>query len=181
MQLVYGTRGTPEENAWALAKARFDAETFWYRGNGAVDVLPDSRFDPSRERERGVILYGNADTNGVWSALLGGSPVTLRRGRARVGSRELAGANLACLLVRPRPGSRRASVAVVGGTGPAGMRLTDRLPYFTSGVAYPDMVILGPEALTQGAEGVRVAGYFGNEWKVETGEWVWAGEAGERP
>jgi hypothetical protein len=33
---VYGTAGTPEENAWMLARARFDAETFWYRGNGSI-------------------------------------------------------------------------------------------------------------------------------------------------
>src|SRR5262249_32906041 len=49
MQFVYGTRGTPEENAWAAARARFDAETFWYRGNGSVDVLPDTAFDPAAE------------------------------------------------------------------------------------------------------------------------------------
>ena len=44
MLFVYGTKGTPEENAWALAKARFDAETFWYRGNGSIDVVPDTEF-----------------------------------------------------------------------------------------------------------------------------------------
>ena len=44
MLFVYGTKGTPEENAWALVKARFDAETFWYRGNGSIDVVPDTEF-----------------------------------------------------------------------------------------------------------------------------------------
>src|SRR5207302_802335 len=58
MLFVYGTRGTPEENAWAFAKARYDAESFWYRGNGAVDVVPDSRFEAARDRDRSVILYG---------------------------------------------------------------------------------------------------------------------------
>ena len=42
--LVVGTKGTPEENAWGLARARFDAETFWYRGNGSVDVVTDTAF-----------------------------------------------------------------------------------------------------------------------------------------
>src|SRR5262249_24553174 len=60
MLFVYGTRGTPEENAWALAKARYDAETFWYRGNGAIDLVADTTFDASIDRDRSVILYGSA-------------------------------------------------------------------------------------------------------------------------
>jgi hypothetical protein len=61
-------------------------------------------------------------------------------------------------------------VAVVGGTGPKGMRLTDRLPYFVSGVGYPDLLILGPEAPLHGIKGVRLAGFFGPDWSVEKGE-----------
>src|SRR5262249_16121433 len=84
--LVSRTKGTPEENAWALAKARYDAETFWYRGNGSVDIVADTDLtsidlksyggaerDPSMgpmppdlPRHRNAILYGNQDTNGAW-------------------------------------------------------------------------------------------------------------------
>jgi poly(3-hydroxybutyrate) depolymerase len=170
---VYGTRGTLAENAWALARARYDAETFWYRGNGSVDVVPDTAFDPSAERDRNVILYGHADGNGAWRALLGDSPVQVRRGSVRVGGRTEKGDDLACLFLRPRPDSDRAVVAAVAGSGPAGMRLTERLPYFVSGVAYPDWVVLGPDALSKGAEGVRGVGFFGNDWGVASGEFVW--------
>src|SRR5205823_3954754 len=155
--------GTPEENAWALAKARYDAETFWYRGNGAVDLVADTAFDASIDRDRSVILYGNAQTNAAWTSLLAGSPVMVSRGAVRVGGREIAGSDLACLFVRPRPGSPQALVGVAGGTGPVGMRLTDRMPYFVSGVEYPDLLVLGPEALERGSEGVRVAGFFGQD------------------
>ena len=181
MLLVYGTQGTPEENAWAAAKARYDAETFWYRGNGSVEVIPDTAFRPDRERDRSVILYGNAQTNAAWSLLLAGSPVQAQRGSVRIGDREERGDDLACLFVRPRPGSDIASVGVVGGTGLIGMRLTDRLPYFVSGVAYPDCTVLGAQMLTQGVEGVRAAGFFGMDWGVPSGEWVWnptSGSAG---
>ena len=174
MVFVYGTRGTPEENAWAFAKARYDAEQWWYRGNGSIDVLPDTAFDPSNEADRSVILYGNADTSAAWAALLADSPVQARRGSVRVGDRELTGADLACLFLQPRPGSDRALVGVVTGSGPAGMRLTDRLPYFLSGVAYPDCTVLGPECLSQGVAGVRAAGFFGEDWSVEKGEFAWA-------
>jgi pimeloyl-ACP methyl ester carboxylesterase len=179
MVFVYGTRGSAAENTWALAKARFDAETFWYRGNGSVDVVPDTAFDASRERDRNVILYGNADSNAAWRELLKVSPVQVRGGEIVVGGgpggdgRKLKGDNLACLFVRPRPGSAVASVGVVAGSGLPGMRLTDRLPVFVSGVGYPDCLVLGSETLSQGEAGVRGAGYFGLDWSVEGGEFAW--------
>jgi len=170
---VYGTKGTPEENAWAFNKARFDAESYWYRGNGSVDVIADAMFDPTIEKDRGVILYGNADSNGAWATLLGNSPVQVRRGEIQVGERRVPGSDLACLFLRPRSGSDRASVGVVTGTGVAGMKLTDRLPYFMAGVAYPDVTIIGPEMLSEGINGVRGAGFFGLDWSVAKGEFAW--------
>ena len=173
MIFVYGTKGTPEENAWAFGKARFDAESFWYRGNGSVDVIPDTAFDPRSQPERSVILYGNADSNGAWPALLGGSPVQVNRNEVRIGGRVLTGDALACLFLRPRPGSDTACVGVVSGTGLTGMKLTDRLNYFFSGVAYPDCTVIGSEMLAEEAKGVRVAGFFGNDWSVDKGEFAW--------
>ncbi len=170
---VYGTAGKPEENAWAFAKARYDAETFWYRGNASIDMIPDTAFDAAAEPDRNVILYGNAETNTAWEALLADSPVQVRRGLIRIGERELAGDDLGCLFVRPRPGSDRALIGVVTGSGLAGMRLTERLPYFVSGVAYPDCVVLGPEVLTEGTAGVRAAGFFGLDWTVTNGEFAY--------
>lgn len=171
--LIYGTAGNDQENAWALAKARYDAETFYYRGNGAFEVVADHDFDPGSQPDRSLVLYGNADTNAAWSALLGDSPVQIRRGALTAGDRTLEGATLACLLVRPRPGSPRALVAAVSGTGLAGLRLTERLPYFVSGVAYPDLTVLDTSVLTHGVSGVRAAGFFGADWSLETGDVVW--------
>jgi dienelactone hydrolase len=171
MLFVYGTQGSPEENAWALARARYDAETMWYRGNGSIDVLPDREFDAAADPDRNVILYGNAETNGAWKALLAASPVQVRRGRVQVGDREEAGADLACLFLRPRPGSDRAAVGIVAGSGLVGMRLTDRVPVFVSGTAYPDCLVFGPRGAD--GDGTRVAGFFGLDWGVAGGEFVW--------
>jgi pimeloyl-ACP methyl ester carboxylesterase len=173
MVFVYGTQGTPEENAWALAKARFDAETFWYRGNGSVEVVADTAFNASADHDRNVILYGHADSNAVWKSLLEASPVQVRRGSLSIGGREEKGEDVACLFVRPRPGSERALVGVVAGTGLTGMRVTDRLPYFLSGVGYPDCLVLRAESLTRGNDGLRAAGYFGPDWGVQSGEFAW--------
>src|SRR5437762_1516907 len=58
--LVVGTGGTNDEAAAALTKARFDAETFWYRGNGSLPIVLDTDFDSAGSRDRNVVLYGNA-------------------------------------------------------------------------------------------------------------------------
>jgi len=168
--LVYGTGGNDEENAWAAAKARYDAETFYYRGDGALEVLPDSKFDFNKDTNRNVVLYGNADTNRAWQQLLSSSPLEVRRGKVRVGTRTETSDALAVLAVRPRAGSDTASIGIVAGTGPAGMRLTNRLRWFVAGVAYPDVMILDPKGLTDGTAGVRACGYFGLDWRPETGE-----------
>jgi dienelactone hydrolase len=173
MLFIYGTRGTKEENAWSLARARYDAETFWYRGNGSVDVVPDTDAAALADCDRNVILYGNADTNAAWKGLLADSPVQVRRGRVTVGDHEEKGEGLACLFLRPRPGSDRACVAAVAGSGLPGMRLTERRPYFQSGSAYPDCLVLDADAISQGGDGVRGAGYFGNDWGVASGEFAW--------
>jgi predicted esterase len=171
--LIYGTAGNQEENTWASSKARYDAETFYYRGGGALEVLPDSRFDFNRDTDRNVVLYGNADTNSAWQQLLAASPVDVRRGHVRVGTRTETSDSLAVVTVHPRPGSNTATVGVVSGTGPAGMRLTDRIRWFVAGIVYPDLMILEPKTLTEGTAGVRAWGYFGLDWRTETGEIAW--------
>jgi hypothetical protein len=172
--LVVGTRGTPEENAWGLARARFDAETFWYNGNGSVDVVTDTMFlEPGRAdqfRDRDVILYGHADANAAWPTLLGDSPVHVRRGQVRIGGRTFPGDGLTCLFCRPRPGNDRAFIGVVAGSGPAGLRLTEHLPYFLSGVDYPDCLLLDAGKANPGVSGAIAAGFFGDDWGVESGQ-----------
>ena len=56
-------------------------------------------------QDRSVILYGHADSNAAWDALLHDSPVQVHRGNVKVDKREFKGDSLACLFVRPRPGS----------------------------------------------------------------------------
>ena len=171
--LVYGTHGSEEENAWALAKARFDAETWLVRTNGSVDVVADDKFDPNREPNRNVLLYGNADTNSVWPRLLSTSPVQVRKGSVTIDRRPEVADDLACLFIRPRRRSATAVVGVVSGTGLTGMQATDRLPYFVNGVNFPDLLLLSTDSLTEGDDDVRAAGYFGLGWTVEPGEIVW--------
>jgi len=176
MVFVYGTLGTPEENLAAFNKARYDAETWWYRGNGAVDVVPDT--DPSwRQGDRNVILYGNADTNGAWATLLNDSPIQVTRGKVRIGDTEQVGDDLAVLFLRPHPSSPTALVAAISGTGPIGMRLTNRIPLFVSGAGLPDWFMIDSGALKRGTRAARAAGYFNNDWKLSPADTAWQSES----
>jgi len=167
---VYGTQGTPAENGWARRKARFDAETFWYRGNSSVDLVPDTSFVPSAHPDRGVILYGHADMNAAWSPLLGNSPVQVERGRIRMGNRTVESDDLAAYFVRPRPRSDRASVGVVTGTGRAGLRAAAATRYFRAAAGFPDLFVFDTDMLLEGQDGVRYWGYFGTDWSLKHGE-----------
>jgi poly(3-hydroxybutyrate) depolymerase len=174
--LVYGTAGNEQENRWSLDKARLDAETFWYRGNAGMDVLPDHQFDLAQYADRTVVLYGSADTNSAWSKLLADSPVQVQRNRVSVGDRTLQGPDLAVALVQPRPDSEIASVVAISATGPTGMRWAERQSLFVPFVRYPDCVVwsAGPEGAVQPR--VVTAGYFGLDWSVANGEFVWDAE-----
>lgn len=172
VMFVYGTKGNQEENAWAIAKARYDAETFWYRGNAQVDIVADVDFDPNAQPNRSIILYGNADTNIAWHTLLDTSPVQVNNNSIDIGEHHWDANDLSCLFTYPRPNSDIALVGVVGGSGIVGMRLTDRLPYFVSGVGYPDCVVFTPEILSKGTDAIQAAGFFGMNWSIRSGEFV---------
>lgn len=168
MVFVYGTQGSDAENAWAYNKARLDAQAFYYRGNGDVPLIADTDYDADDWPDQSVIVYGHAESNAAWESLLGDSPLQVGPGRIELGDRAFKGDDLAALLVRPHPESDTAHVAAVTGTAAHGMRLTHRLPYFVSGVAYPDYFIFRSDALLDGLSGVEAAGFFDTDWSLTT-------------
>ena len=180
--LVYGTHGDPEETHWMLGKARYDAETFWYRGNGSVDCWSDADYlalaqrDPQSLSDRNVILYGNSTVNEAWGSLLARSPVQLQRGSWTRGGPEVIAESVSMLLVRPKSldtqSKGRGLVAGIGGTDLAAMRASSRLPIFSSGTGYPDVLVVSPEYLKTGSEAIRWTGFFGTDWSVGNGEWL---------
>ena len=91
----------------------------------------------------------------------------------RVGDKTLANQDIGCLFVRPRSNTESCLIGVVTGTNVIGMRSTDRLPYFVSGVSYPDLFVITPEVLVRGADAVIVTGFFGLDWSLESGQFVW--------
>ncbi len=163
---VYGTGGTKAQADWAFHKARYDAETFWYRGNGSIEVVSDTRFDPLSNTDRNVVLYGNRDGNSAWKKVLGDHDWKIHDDRLEVGDRVFEGGDIGLLFIYPRKDSEVASVGVVAGTGLPGMRVTNQIPYFLSGAGFPDWIVYGAEMTQLGSKGVRGAGFFDDDWAL---------------
>ncbi|TDE17524.1 carboxylesterase family protein [Dyadobacter psychrotolerans] len=176
MVFVYATAGTPQENTWAFEKARYDAETWYYRGNGAVELVADKDFNPSAFKDRGVVIYGNSSNNLAWGKLLANCPVQISTGKITVGTRQFNGDDLSAYFIWPRQDSKTASVAVISGTGKKGMQAANANQYFAGGSGFPDLMIFSSDMLNSGFKGVKMAGFFGNDWSVEKGEFEYSSD-----
>jgi pimeloyl-ACP methyl ester carboxylesterase len=168
--LVYGTRGNREENLWYENKARYDAETFLYRGNGSIEVISDREFSPEKYKDRNVIIYGNANTNRAWRSLLRNAPVQVTSQGISIGDTYLESDRIGTYFIYPRPDSDIASVGVVAGTGIKGMKATYPNDYFSGITGFPDLMIFDVDWLKEGVDGIKVSGFFGNDWSVENGD-----------
>lgn len=167
MVFVYATMGTPEETEWYRAKARFDAETFYYRGNGSVDIIPDLEYEVAKYPGRNVILYGNYDNNYVWSRLLKNCPIQVRSGEVKMGDRSYSGDDLGTYFIYPHPDYPEASVGVISGTGAKGMRATAPNNYISGITGFPDIMIFRADMLKDGLQGIETVGFFGNDWQID--------------
>jgi hypothetical protein len=172
MVFVYATNGSDEENEWYKNKARFDAETFWYRGNGSIDIIPDTGFTPDNFSDRNVIIYGNADNNLAWNQLLGHCPVQVKNGSISFGERVFDCESLGAYFIYPRPDSQTASVGVVAGSGIDGMKALYPNDYFSGITGFPDLLIFDVDWIKENLGSVIVSGFFGNDWNVEGGSFV---------
>ena len=172
MLFVYGTTGYQEENEWSYNKARYDAETWYYRGNGAVDIISDKEYMTGNYNNRGVIVFGNAETNAAWKLLLQDCPIQVSRNKITAGKESFTGNDIAAYYVWPLKDSPFASVAAIGGTGIKGMQAANGNQYFAGASGFPDFMIFGLNMLKEGIKEVKMAGYFDNEWKLVEREYV---------
>lgn len=172
MLFVYGTKGTKQENEWSLNKARYDAETWYYRGNGAVDIVADKDFSLEKYTGRNVILYGNANTNAAWDQLLNDCPIRIERNTVKAGSDRFEGDDLGAYFTWPLKGSNTVSIGVVGGTGLKGMNAAHANQYFAGASGFPDFMIFRLHMLRSGPDGVMMAGFFDNDWKISEADRV---------
>lgn len=169
---VYSTAGSKIENEWYKNRARFDAETMLYRGNGSVEVVSDKEFVAGKFDGRNVVVYGNANTNSAWASLLASSPIQVDSKLIKFGDKNIVGDDLGTFFVYPRSGSDNALVGVVAGTGIKGARATYPNDYMLANTGFPDVMIFNFDALRDGLSGYKVLGFFGNNWDIASGKFV---------
>lgn len=165
---VYATGGSASEHEWYLNRARFDAETFLYKGNGSIDVVADSEFSLEKYKDRNVVLYGNASNNRAWKLLLENAPIQIDNQQIKVGDKVLKGNDLAAYFVLPRKDSKTALVGVVAGTSEKGMKATWANNYISGITGFPDVMIFKADLLLNGLPNMQVSGFFDNNWSAKT-------------
>jgi len=167
--MVYGTKGNDTEDRTLYERARYDLHIWSYRGRGCAPLLSDTEFLAQRDgklADRNVILYGNQETNGAWSAVLAKScPIGAKRGKLTLRGKVFEGDDLGAVFVQPRAGSSLALVGVFADTGPKGARLGNTLLTFVSGVGYPDYAVFTSKILQDRDAGVLAAGWFDHAWR----------------
>lgn len=166
MVYVYGTHGTEAENQWAMEKAIYDTESWYYRGNGAFDVIADRDFDAAAYADRNVILIGNAKTNSAWNTLLASCPINVNPNGVQVGTKQYQGDDLGGYFIWKKPGTSTGSVGVITGTGLKGMQAATANQYFAGASGFPDYMFFKLDMLKNGPEDVVDAGFYTNQWEV---------------
>ncbi|WPO79327.1 prolyl oligopeptidase family serine peptidase [Flavobacterium sp. KACC 22761] len=165
---VYATGGSALEKEWYQNRARFDAETFYYRGNGSIDVITDKEFSLEKYKDRNVIIYGNASNNTAWKLLLKNSPIQIDNQQVKIDNKILKGDDLAAYFVVPRSDSKTAMVGVVSGTSEKGMKATWANNYISGITGFPDVMIFKTDLLLNGLPDMKVTGFFDNDWSAKT-------------
>ena len=166
MVYVYGTNGSAAENAWALEKCRYDLESWYYRGNGAFDIVADKDFDKEKYKNQNIILIGNSKTNSLWQTFLSDCPITVAPGQATVGAKTFAGEEIGAYFVWKQKDNPNLSVGVITGTGLRGMKAATANQYFAGASGFPDFMFFNLEMLKQKSTGLLDAGFYSNDWKI---------------
>lgn len=173
MVLVYATKGSQEENEWWYHRALFDAEKFYYRGNGNMEVVKDSEFSIEKYPDQNIIIYGNRTNNVAWKSLLNSCSLQVENGKLTLGEKSFNGDEFGAYFIYPRQDSKVASIGIVTATGTKGMKASYANHYLVNGTTFPDVTIFDSSVVNNGISGVLCTGFFGNNWSVEKGDFQW--------
>jgi hypothetical protein len=66
-----------------------------------------------------------------------------------------------------------ASVGVVTASGVEGMKAAYANHYLVNATCFPDVMIFDQHFLSRGVQSLKCAGFWGNGWDVDTGDFVW--------
>jgi dienelactone hydrolase len=171
--LVYGTLGDAEIPEMLLNQARLEAWQWWLRGNGFVEVLPDSEITAEIIEAYNLILFGGPEENRVTKMIDRQLPIRMVDGRFRLAAqwlddRPAGNRALAAEFVYPNPLNPEHLVMIHEGTGADGLKLSTFFGVLYSASGLPDYLIFDDTVRKSGWAGVRAAGFFDSAWKLTT-------------
>jgi hypothetical protein len=134
-------------------------------------VIPDTEVTQAMIEKYNLILFGNAQINAVTASINNKLPIKILDSQAQLnifsGVKHLSG-DLGTSFVYPNPLNPQKLILLYEGTTEKGQKLSDRFGTLYSGAGLPDFLILGEEVKQKGWGGVKAAGYFSNQWQLES-------------
>ena len=90
-----------------------------------------------------------------------------------IGDKKLTGSQWGMYFTVPRSDSNVASIGVITATGSNGMKATYANHYLVNGTTFPDVLLFDNTVISNGDKAIKCAGFFGNDWSIETGDFKW--------
>ncbi|MFQ6092495.1 MAG: hypothetical protein ACE5OR_07430 [bacterium] len=118
--LVYGTQGDSAATEVNLHHARVQAQQWWRRANGRVDILPDTEVTSETVEQYNLILFGRPETNAITARVHRDLPILIGAGRVALGDRVIEGEGIGVQFIYPNPLNPTKFILVHGGTDPEG-------------------------------------------------------------
>jgi dienelactone hydrolase len=166
--LVYGTQGDSESTEINLHQARVEAQNWWWRGNGCVEIIPDIKVNSETLDRYNLILLGGPETNAVTARIRKDLPISIKNNRLVFNGLEIEKDDVAFQIIYPNPLNREKYVVVKGGTSPKGEELAGLFNVIYSGAGLPDFIVYGEAVKEKGWGAILAAGFFDMNWKFDS-------------
>ncbi|MEO0108647.1 MAG: hypothetical protein ABIK62_05685, partial [candidate division WOR-3 bacterium] len=163
--LVYGTHD-PKLAAVLQHAARQEAVRWWLNGNGYAEVYADTELTEMQARSKNLVLYGGARENSVTARLANSLPIRIQGQKLVCGAKSL-GDSLAAVFVYPNPLNQAHLVLVRMGTDAEHTKLALMYGIAGPGTGVPDFMVFDSSVRRYGWAGVRAAGFFDSEWRLD--------------
>ncbi len=165
--LVYGTQGGSEAAESNLHRARVEAQNWWRRGNGYVEIIQDTEVIQEIIDNYNLILFGGPKTNLITAKINRNLPISIRGDKVYINDCALEGEDIAVQMIYPNPLNKKKFVVVREGNSPRGEELSGLFNVIYSGSGLPDFIVYDDKVREKGWAGVMAAGFFDMNWKVD--------------
>jgi len=165
--LIYGTQGNSDSTEINLHRARVEAQNWWLRGNGYVEIVPDTELNSEIIQRYNLILFGGSETNAVTAKIKKDLPISIKNNRIIIEGKEIEKDDVAFQMIYPNPLNKEKYVVIKGGTSPKGEELAGLFNVIYSGSGLPDFIVYDEAVKEKGWGAIIAAGFFEMNWKFD--------------